>query len=594
MGDMNKTKENWDLSPLFAGDQDPKMAGARGDIERATKDFAERWKKRPDYLKEPKVLRQALDEFENWAKNFGTEGKESFYFGLKLAKDQSNPELRAKENKIKEFGDNLSDHIRFFTLTLSKVSPAIQKKFLNAPELVPYKHFLEKIFADGKYTLSEQEERILDLKSDVSYGNWVQLTSSLLAKETATVAGKDRSFAEIMSLISHEKKAVRDQAAKSLNQIFAKYADVAEAEMNSVLSNHRTGDKLRGFKNPEDSRLLSDDMQPAEVEALATAVTKNFSLTKRYYALKAKLLGKKRLAYHERNVPIGKLSKELPLPEAIKLTRNSLAKFDNDFAEIFDRFLQNGQLDFWPKPGKVSGAFCASGMFSTPTYILLNYTGRSTDAQTIAHEMGHAINYEYIRRKQHALYFGTSLAIAETASTLMEDFVLEELSKDLKKPDDKLAVLMSQLNDSVSTIFRQIAAFRFEQELHKNFRAKGYLSKEEIGRLFQKHMSAYMGPAVEQSAGSENWWVYWSHLRNYFYNYSYASGLLTSKVFQAEFRKDKNFIEKIKTFLATGESLSPRDTLKNIGFDMTNPDFWQIGLKEVERDLKEAEKLTKK
>jgi oligoendopeptidase F len=232
-------------------------------------------------------------------------------------------------------------------------------------------------------------------------------------------------------------------------------------------------------------------------------------------------------------------------------------------------------------------------MFSAPTYILLNFTGRATDAQTIAHEMGHAINYEYIRRHQHALYFGTSLAIAETASTLMEDFVLEELAKDLKKPADKLAILMSQLNDSVSTIFRQIASFRFEQELHKNFRLKGYLSKEEIGKLFQKHMSTYMGPSVEQSSGSANWWVYWSHLRNYFYNYSYASGLLTSKVFQAEFKKDKRFIEKIKTFLSTGESLSPRDTMQNIGFDMTDPAFWQVGLKEIESQLKEAEKLAK-
>ncbi len=106
------------------------------------------------------------------------------------------------------------------------------------------------------------------------------------------------------------------------------------------------------------------------------------------------------------------------------------------------------------------------------------------------------------------------------------------LDEILHAADDelRLAIMMQKLNDDVSSIFRQVACYRFEQELHKDFRAKGYLSKEEIGKLFQKHMAAYMGNAVLQSEGSENWWVYWNHIRYFFYVYSYASGLLHFQV----------------------------------------------------------------
>ena len=96
---------------------------------------------------------------------------------------------------------------------------------------------------------------------------------------------------------------------------------------------------------------------------------------------------------------------------------------------------------------------------------------------------------------------------------------------------------MQKLNDDISTIMRQVSCYMFEQELHNNFRKQGYLSKEEIGILFQKHMSNYMGEFVEQSSGSENWWVYWSHIRNFFYVYSYSSGLLISKSLQNSVKK---------------------------------------------------------
>ena len=185
------------------------------------------------------------------------------------------------------------------------------------------------------------------------------------------------------------------------------------------------------------------------------------------------------------------------------------------------------------------------------------------------------------------------MSTAEVASTFFEDFVFEHL---LAEVDDqtRLSLLMSKLGDQISTIHRQVACYTFEQELHQSYREQGYLSSDEIGGIFQKHMSAYMGASVEKSKGSENWWVYWSHIRSYFYVYSYASGLLISQSLQAKVRENSEFITKVKNFLGAGMSASPKQIFADLGIDIADKRFWLQGLEEMEKLLAETEKLARK
>jgi len=175
----------------------------------------------------------------------------------------------------------------------------------------------------------------------------------------------------------------------------------------------------------------------------------------------------------------------------------------------------------------------------------------------------------------------------------MEDFVTQELLKEAND-ETKLILLMEKLNAEISSVQRQMACYKFEQELHEEYRKSGHLSKTKIGEIFQKNMSAYMGDFVEQSPGSENWWVYWSHIRSFFYVYSYASGLLISKAMQSLVKKDPKNIEKVKEFLAAGSSESPKDIFMKLGIDITKKEFWEQGLQEIRDLLKETEELAKK
>jgi len=593
---INTDQTTWNFKEMFESDYDPQMEEEKKQIKEKSYNFINKWNNRTDYLKDPKILKEALDEYEEWKRNCGADGNIGYYFWLRTQQEQNDTDLKAKHNKIVEFGKKIENDIQFFSLRIAKIPPEEQNQFLEDEELIKFKHYLERIFAESKYLLSEPEEKILNLKSQTSYSNWVKMIFGFLVKEERKVISENgteetKNFSEIISLINSRDKKVRDVAGAAFNDIMNKHVEVAEAELNSIMANKKIDDELRNIPRPDKSRHISDDIDSEVVDALVKCVSDRFDISARYYKLKAKLLGVDKLKYHERNVEYGNINKKYSFEDSI--VYDVFNNLDVEFADILGGFIKKGEFDVFPRKGKTSGAFCAHHLISQPTYLLLNHTDKLNDVLTIAHELGHGINNELIKKKQNALNFGTPTSTAEVASTFMEDFVLEEILRDADE-ELKLSLLMMKLNDDVSTIFRQIACYRFEEELHKNFREKGYLSKEEIGKLFQNQMAAYMGDHVEQSHGSENWWVYWSHIRMFFYVYSYSSGLLISKSLQSAVKNDPEFIKKVKDFLSVGLSESPRAIFMKLGIDITDPQFWNKGLEEVDNLLKETTELAGK
>lgn len=585
----------WNLNPLFTRDDDPKINVQRKIDLNKSQEFIDKWRDRNDYLSDPKVLKEALDEYENWIRTTGAYDKELYYLNLRTQQEMGNSHLKGLFNSSVDLATKLENEIQFFTLRIAKITNDKRNLFLNHPSLAEYKHFLETLFENAKHELSEAEEKIINLKRQTSHSNWTKMVSSFISQEERLVELEDgttavKSFSDISSLLQSQKKSVRDSAAVAMNEILSKHSPVAGQEINSILANKKVDDELRQLPRPDSKRHLSDDIETETVDILLDTVSSKFSVSKRWYSLKAKLLGLPKLAYHERVVEYGQISKEYSFEEASELVAKVLQKLDPEFGEIFEGYLAKGQLDVYPRKDKRGGAFCMAGSISLPTYILLNHTGRFTDVCTLAHEVGHGINNELMRTKQNALNFGSPLSTAEVASTFMEDFVTDEVIRGAED-ELKLSILCKKLDDDVATIFRQTACYLFEQELHKSFRERSYLSNEEIGKLFQKHMSEYMGDSVDMSAGSENWWVYWSHIRSFFYVYSYASGLLISKSLQRSVRNDPQFIYKVKQFLSSGTSESPKDIFTKLGVDISKADFWLSGLNEIEDLLDETEKL---
>ncbi len=587
-------KTTWDLEILKNGKEFKELH--KTCLEETNK-FIKKWNNNDTWLENESKLFEALEEYNSWETSYGIFEDEWLYYYLMQSLDQKNSEIQASYNKIYSEAMKLQNEIQFFFIKLSKISKSQQKKFLESNKLEKYRHVLERVFRSGKHTLSEPEEKIMNLKSKVSYGNWVKMLSSMLSDEEREVLDQNenlvnKNFSEILELMSNKNKKIRDKAAEAFNNILEQHLDVAENEFNSVLENKQINDSIRSYKYPDESRFIADDIDKETVDTLLEVVTANFQIAKDFYKLKAEVLGLEKLEYHERNIEVSEIDKKYKFEEAYNVVDRTFSELDSDFHEVFDRMFKNNQVDVFPKKGKRSGAFAMTNRIDQPSFILLNYTESLNDILTMAHEFGHAINFE-LSKKQEALNFDFPMCTAETSSTFCEDFVLDTLLADT---DDKLrfSIQMMKLNSDISTIFRQIAFYNFERELHREFRDKGYLSHKDIGKLFRKHMESYMGEYVEQSEGSQNWWIYVSHFRSFFYVYSYAFGLLISKAFQKNVKKDKKFMSKVKEFFAGGNKLSPKDQLSLLGIDITKNNIWEEGINEVRLLLEDTKQLYKK
>jgi len=580
-------KTSWNLSLLYTNHDDPRIEKDMRAGERAFSAFEKKYKGKTDYLKsEPKLL-SALTDFEAMFKNL-VFARPIMYFHYVTDLDSSDTVARSRSTQMSERYAKNDQRIAFFELSLGRIPAPLQEKFLASKRLAHFRYYLKTIFAKASHDLTEAEEKIMRLKGITSYSQWVDGTEKLLGKATVEFRGKVMPVSEagnrIGDLPTPERRELHEALMKSLGAL----ADVAESELNAILTDKKINDELRGYKEPYDATILGYQNDRKSVLALVSAVTDGFHISHRFNALKAKLLGLDRLTYADRNAGIESDVPEVSFDEAVSILRGVFGSLDSKYLTILDGYLERGQIDVYPKKGKTGGAYC-SGSLNVPTFVLLNYTNTMDQVSTFAHEMGHAIHTE-LAKSQGPLYQDYSMSTAEVASTLFESFVFESLFEKMSDKE-KISALHNRINDDISTIFRQVACFNFETEMHRVVREKGGISADEIKTLLNTHMSAYLGPTFDLRPEDGNFFVTWSHLRRFFYVYSYAFGQLVSKALYANYRKDKAYIKKIDAFMSAGGSDSPENIFKSVGIDVTKPAFWKAGLASIEADLDRLEKL---
>lgn len=581
-----KIKDSWDLKGhYYASLKDPRIARDIEKGDKAIDAFVKKYSKNKKWLEEPKVLAQALNDYEQLS--VLCSASPLYYANYRK-------ELNAKDKEAEAFLNKWDDHftkrgnkLLFFELELGKVSAAKQKQFLAAKELQPLRYWLERLFMTAKHTLSEPEERILSLLSDVSSGRWVQAVDNILNTRFVTFKGKSMPLNEAAVRIRTLPKNDRRALHSVVMQAYKDAAPMAESEMNAIVTRKKITDELRGYKEPYDATILGYENDRDSVINLVKTVTAHYPLAQRFFKIKAKMLGEKTITYADRAVRVGKVTKKIPFDEAAKAVRDTFYTLHPRYAEIFEALLAKGQVDVYPKEGKTSGAYCASGV-GEPTMLLLNHVEDAHSLLTLAHEMGHAVHAER-SKSQRVVYQGHTISVAEVASTFFEQAAFDALLQKLS-PKERVTAMEEKIEGDVATIFRQIAFFNFEVDLHKGVREKGLLTKEEIAALLNTHTGRYMGPAVTLAEEDGYFFVTVSHFRRFFYVYSYAFGQLVSRALYERVKKDPKFIDKVDAFLCAGGSMSPEDIFAQCGLNLYKPDIFIEGLKGIEEDIKELEK----
>jgi oligoendopeptidase F len=287
---------------------------------------------------------------------------------------------------------------------------------------------------------------------------------------------------------------------------------------------------------------------------------------------------------------VAESEEEIGWDEARTIVLDAYGSFSEEMQRTAARFFDERWIDAPPRPGKRGGAFCSYTVPSVHPYVFLNWTGRRRDVMTLAHELGHGL-HAYLAREQGIFHQSTPLTVAETASVFGETVTFGRVLSSVDDPAARLALLATNIEDAIATIFRQTAMNRFEDLVHTERRTAGELSVDRFGELWAESQAEMLGDAVEITEGYRTWWSYIPHFINtpgYVYAYAYGQLLALSVYHQYE-EQGSDFVPRYLHMLASGGSMAPEDLGRIVGCDLTDPHFWDGGLDLVEAQLEAAE-----
>ncbi|MDX1418617.1 MAG: M3 family oligoendopeptidase [Rubricoccaceae bacterium] len=493
--------------------------------------------------------------------------------------------------KVREAYTRIGQHLIFFDVEWAGLDEGAANALLDAPELAPYRHHLELKREAREHVLSEPEERVLAEKAVTGWSAWNRFFDETLGAARFTYRGETLPLQQVLAKLHEPDREVREDAHRAVTEGLVALRRPLTYVFNTVLADHASTDRLRGYDHWLASRNESNEITRESVDALVEAVTGRYDLVHRFYDLKRRLLGLDTLYDYDRYAPLAEAGETYDWDRARETVLDAYGAFDPEMGEIAGRFFDGGWIDAPPEPGKRGGAFSHGAVPSAHPYILLNYTGKVRDVQTLAHELGHGV-HQYLSRGQGVFHADTPLTTAETASVFGEMLVFQRLLG-AAVAEDRLALLVEKIDDTMATVFRQVTMNRFEERVHTHRRTEGELSSEAFGRHWMATQRAMYGEAVTLTEGYTHWWSYIPHfVHTPGYVYAYAFGeLLVLALYQRYQEEGDTFPPKYRDLLAAGGSDWPHVLVGRLGIDLRDPAFWSRGLDAVEALVEEAEAL---
>jgi len=579
----------WNLSDLFASPDDPKIEAALArDLERA-KAFEATYKGKVATLA-PKPFAAMMRELADYEESSTRAEVYAYMLHSENTQDNAAGRLLAR---VREASAERGSHMVFFALELAQITDEHAAKLYADPESAIYRHTVDEARKFRPHQLSEPEERVLTDFSPVGSSSWVRLFEELCARIRVEVDGRDLALDQALTLLREPDREVRRQASAALTQALSGDLRTRGYIFNVILQEKAIDDRLRHFPTWISSRNLANETSDEAVQALVDAVTGRYDVCVRYYRVKRKLLNVGDLHEWDRYAPVSDTTRDLTWDDAKELVLGSYYRFSKRAGSQVEEFFKNSWIDAPVVPGKAGGAYCMPVTPGHHPYVLLNFTGKLRDALVLAHELGHGL-HDRLASKQHIFDYHPPLTLAETASVFGEALTFDRIMAEEKDPKVRLALLCGQCEDAFSTVFRQVAFNRYEDASHNRRRTEGELSVEELGEMFQEKLQPMFGDALILTEEHKVWWSYVGHfLHTPGYVYAYAFGnLLALSVYHRYLERGEEFVEQYLEFLAAGGSTRPDELVKRIGMDITNPDFWDAGLKILDGMVTEVEGLS--
>ena len=578
--------DKWDLSELAKDPKSPAFQKQIRDLEVLAKKF-EKIKLKLDPKMPSKKFMGILHEVEEISEKMSKIGG---YASLSYSADTQSDEATSLMTRMSKLGSEISNKILFFDLWWKiQVDDKNAKRLIkDSGELTEYLSH-KRLFA--KYALSEPEEKIINTLDVTGISALVKLYDKMTSayEYKMKVGGKTKKMTreEITNYIRSTNPKIRETAYKT---ILAKYTEnkgvIGEIYQNIVLNWKDEGIEIRGYKSPISMRNIGNNVDDKTIESLLTVCKRNSPVFQKFFIQKAKMLKMKKLRRYDLYAPAAANIKEknYQYDKSVKIVFESLRRFSPKLEEFAKKVFNEKHVDSSIRVGKRDGAFCSTLTPKITPYVLVNFTGKTRDVFTLAHELGHAVHSQTAQDRS-ILVQDAPLPLAETASTFSELLLYDNLS-DKITDDEKKIMLSEKIDDLYATIMRQSFFTIFEVAAHEQI-GKG-TTIDEISKTYIQNLKEQFGNSVTVS---EDFAIEWSCIPHFyhtpFYCYAYSFGnLLALSLFQRYKKEGNDFVSSYINILAAGGSKKPEKLLAEYGFDISSQKFGQEGFDYVESQVR--------
>lgn len=587
--DTHYQQTRWSLSDLFPAPNSRELETAFQTLDQWVAEFETfRDRLREDIPVEEflKILHQ-LEKIQNLGARLYA------YAGLLFSEDTQNQTAQTLTARVEQFVADLTNRTLFFNLWWKDLSDEAAARLMAAAGDLEY--WLEALRHFKPHTLSEAEEKVINIKNVTGVNALQMLYSSITNRYTFKIAvngeEKELTRGELMVYVRGADPDLRAAAYRELYRVYGNDGTILGQIYQALVRDWRNEQiNLRKHRTPMSARNLVNDLPDAVVDTLLDVCAGNVDVFQRYFRLKARWLQMERLRRYDIYAPVAKAEKQYPFDQAALTVFDAFREFDPQIAELARRVFEEKHLDSEVRKGKRSGAFCWGAVPELTPWVLLNYQGRADDMATMAHELGHAI-HSMLAAHHSVLTWHSNLPLAETASTFGEMLLIDRLLKTESDPAVQRDLLFRQIDDAYATIQRQVFFALFEREAHEMVHQGA--SVDELANAYLENLHRQFGDAVDVSDEFRWEWVSIPHIFDVpFYVYAYAFGqLLVFSLYQQYKAEGDSFKPRYLKILSTGGSKAPIKVLSEAGVDVSQPSFWQGGYDFIRQQIEVLERI---
>jgi len=585
-----KNLPEWNLDDLYSSENDKNLTIDLKWLDKECTKFENDFKNKLSKLSAQNFLKCIL----RYEKIQNISGRIMSFAGLKYYQSTTDPK-RAKF--LADMQDKItvsSSKLVFFSLEINNIdNKKINSLLKGDVQLSRFKPIFDSLRKMKNHQLSTELEAFLHDQSVVGTSAWNRLFDETIAGLKFTINNEELNIESTLNLLSDNDRKTRELGAKEVARVLGKNINIFSRITNTLAKEKEIEDRWRKMPSPQFGRHLSNDVEPEVVEALRNAVVSAYPETShRYYKLKAKWMGLKKMEIWDRNAPLPNQDNQIVnWADAQKTVLDAYRDFSPKMAAIAEPFFHKGWIDAEVKAGKAPGAFAHPTVTNVHPYIMLNYLGKPRDVMTLAHELGHGV-HQVLAAKQGELLSSTPLTLAETASVFGEMLTFNKILGNADSNAERKVLLAGKVEDMINTVIRQIAFYDFECKLHEA-RSLGELTPSQINEIWMSVQVESLGPCFNFMEGYETFWAYVPHfIHSPFYVYAYAFGDgLVNALYSVYEEGLPNFDLKYFEMLKAGGSKHHSELLKPFGLDASDPKFWNKGLSVISKMIDELEMM---